>query len=216
MNKFMDDTKSDLDCRGEASYTVEHRSKCVLVFGAVPTLAFGALMKLAPKGAVNDVQLAHVAGSSMAIGLPEDTKKLIVEIAPDPLERARLSYAHTGLTETAIRWLALGDRSACSDAMFFGITGVKPFDMAGSVSAYPLDPDDFKYCRLLYEQIPEIAARLEAVSSVSLIWKQIVEAWYFICDTMDSECPNWRTDKVNAPKTHDVLLRETIISLNYL
>lgn len=213
---LMGDTKSESDSRSEANYTVEHRGNCVLVFGAVPTLAFGDLMKLAPNKSVVDTQLAHVAGCSMAIGLPEDAKKLIVEMAPDPLQRARLSYAGTGLTEAAIKWLALGQRDACSGAMFLGITGVKPYDMAGSALAYPLDPDDFKRCRLLVEQVPEIAARLEAVSSVSPIWQQIVDSWYSLCDTMDSESPNWRSGKVHAPMTHDALQRAAIISLNYL
>ena len=77
-------------------YTVEHRGKCVLVFGSIPASALVALTKLVSKKAVMDIQLSRIAGATMAMGLLVDTKLLIAELTPAAIEKARINYSGTG------------------------------------------------------------------------------------------------------------------------
>lgn len=110
------------------SYTVEHRGGCILVFGPIPISDLVALTKKLPKQAIMDLKLQRIAKCSMALGLKQNTKKLVEEMTPQAIENARLSYLGTGLSETATRWLAIGERGASSDAMFLALTGIAPID----------------------------------------------------------------------------------------
>lgn len=71
----------------------------------------------------------------------------------------------------------------------------------------PHDADDFYRCRRLLEQVPEFAARIDELRSISPAWDRIVSQWGALCTLMDSEVPRWREGKGDAPKTYD-LLRE--------
>lgn len=187
---------------GVICYTVEHRGNCVLVFGAIPITAFSALVKLAPKKAIMDTQLSRVAGCSLAMGLIEDTKALRASMSDAALGRARAIYAATSLSAEAVRWLAVGERGASSDAMFFKLSGVRPQDMIGGASSHPRDPDDLSRCRLLLEQVPELAARFGDMKTISHIWESLVLRWDEICHAMDEESPEWRAGKGKSSKTY--------------
>lgn len=190
---------------GKASYTVEHHGNCILIFGAVPASAFAALTRLVPKKAVMDAQLARIAGCSLAMGLLKDTKGLIAELSPAAVEISRRNYAGTGLSEAAIQWLGVGERGASSDAMFLGLTGIRPIDMVGEATAYPHDPDDLWRCRLLLEQVPELNSKLPDLRNISPIWVRLVASWDELCRTMDAESPYWREGKGRAGQTYELL-----------
>lgn len=188
-----------------ASYTVEPRGNCILIYGAVPASSFGKLVKLVPKKSVFDTQLARIAGCSMAMGPSEETKALIAEMTPAAINRARMIYSGKGVSEKAIRWLAVGERGCSSDAMFLALTGLKPVDMTVEATAYPHDPDDLSRCRLLLEQVPELASKLEAVADISPIWSRLAASWDALCATMDRESPQWRAGKGAAPETYRLM-----------
>jgi len=62
------------------------------------------------------------------------------------------------------------------------------------IRQYPRDIESIRFCRLLLENCPEIAANFNFMVNVSPKWAAIVqeEAWATLCDAMDTECPNWR------------------------
>lgn len=186
-------------------YTVEHRGDCVLVFGPVPISALVALTKLVPKNAVMDLQLQRIAKCTVAMGLRQDTKKLIEEMTPQAIENARLSYLGTGLTEAATRWLAIGERGASSDAMFLALTDIAPIDAKSDPLAHPYDPDDLRRCRLLLDQVPELADKLEKLSTISPVWARIGTEWESLCRIMDEESPDWRNGGGKAPRTYQLI-----------
>jgi len=139
-----------------------------------------------------DCHLARLAGCSLAMGLAEDTRALRAELAPIAIERTQVRYRGAGLSEAAVRWLAVGEQGSSSMVMFAVITGVRPDPMREGDTSYPHDPDDLSRCRLLLEQVPELADNLEKLSAVSPVWERIVNAWDQLCALMDDECPDWR------------------------
>lgn len=188
-----------------ASYRVEHHGNCILVFGAVPLSKFGNLIKLVPKDSIMDTCLARIAGASFAMGPREETKALIASMSGVAIEKARVLYAATGLSEEAVRWIAVGERGLSSDAIFYKLTGIRPHNMSGDTSAHPHDPDDLSRCWRLLEQVPELAARIGEMSSVSREWAVLVVKWDEICRTMDAESPEWRDGKGSAPKAYAIM-----------
>lgn len=188
-----------------ASYRVEHHGNCILVFGAVPLSKFGNLTKLVPKDSIMDTHLARIAGASFAMGPREETKALVASMSGVAIEKARVLYADTGLIDDAVRWIAVGERGSSSDAIFYKLTGIRPHNMSGDTSAHPLDPDDLGRCRRLLEQVPELAARIGEMSSVSRKWAVLVAKWDELCHTMDDESPEWRDGKGSAPKAYAMM-----------
>jgi len=198
-------TKLEMGSSDKTSYTVEHRGNCVLVYGAVPVSAFSALTKMVPRKAVMATHLAQIAGCNLAMGLPDDAKALAAELAPGAIAKAYRQYAGTGLSEAAIRWLAVGERGASSDAMFLRLTGIRPLNMNGEIAAHPHDPSDLGRCRLLLEQVSELSALLPDMANLSPIWARIVVGWDDLCEVMDTESPQWREGKVRAERTYELL-----------
>lgn len=188
-----------------AKYTVEHRGNCILVFGEIPISAFSALTKLAPENSIMDTQLARIAGCNLAMGLIEDTKALRASMRDAAIERTRNIYASTGLSDEAVRWIAVGERGSSSDAIFLNLTGIRPQDMKGKETAHPHDPDDLSRCRLLLKQVPELAARIGEMNSVSKEWSALTAKWEEMCSMMDEESPEWINGKGSAPNTYEIL-----------
>lgn len=187
------------------NYRIEQHGNCILVLGAVPVSKFLALTKLVPKNSVMDTHLARVAGASFAMGPREETKALVASMSGVAIEKARVLYADTGLSDDAVRWIAVGERGSSSDAIFYKLTGIRPHNMNGDTSAHPLDPDDLGRCRRLLEQVPELAARIGEMSSVSRKWAVLVAKWDEICRTMDDESSEWRDGKGSAPKAYAIM-----------
>lgn len=193
-----------------ANYRVDYHGNCILVFGAVPVSEFGALIRLVPKDSVMDTRLASIAGASFSMGPREETTALIASMSDAAIEKARVMYADTGLSNEAVRWIAVGERGSSSEAIFLKLTGIKPYNMNGDATAHPYDPDDLRRCRLLLEQVPELAARIGGMGEVSKEWAALVAKWDVLCRTMDDEAPEWRDGGGRSPDAY-ALMKECLL-----
>lgn len=177
---------------GGAGYEVMHRGGCVLIKGAVPASAFSAFAKMVPKKSVLSSDVARLLGVTFAMGLSADLDKLREAAIPQALLRERAN--NPGLSDAAVKWLATGERGLSSDVMFEVLTG-EPRGLQSS--AHPHDPDDFRRCRLLLEQVPEL--QLDDMKQVSPQWANLVAVWPQICAAMDQELGlNWQNPKPGA------------------
>lgn len=199
----------DLSGDSPPRYTVEHRGRWVLVFGALPISMFSALAKGMPKSAVVSPRIAMLAGANLATGPAEDMAALEAELAPQALARARQQYAGRGLSEAAVRWLGVGQRGLSSEAMFAHLSGVLPVESnTRRLSAYPDDADSLARCRLLLEEVPELAPRLQKMAEVSGHWAAVVQQWHTLCNIMDEDTPAWRSQEGKTSSRVSELLRE--------
>lgn len=185
------------------AYTVEHRGNCVLITGGVPAGAFHALTMLAPKKSVLDPDVARIYGANFAFGLRADLE--VLRQAGSAAAEQRERQANPGLSEDAVRWLARGERGASSNTIFAHLTCIDA--LAGDRKDHPYDPDDFRRCRLLLEQVPSLVPLFHRMASVSTEWSNLVEQWPAICDTMDTESPEWRKRRGAASNTYDLIQR---------
>ena len=184
------------------AYTVEHRGDCVLITGAIPALALPVLAKLVPEGSVMDPDVARIWGATLAFGLPEDLQEL--REAGEVVAMQRERQAHPELTQAAVRWLASGERGASSNTIFSHLTGIDALN--GGWQGTPYDPADFRRCRLLLEQVPELKPHFHRMREVSPQWANLVDQWETICATMDEEAPDWRDGRGQiARKTYDLI-----------
>jgi hypothetical protein len=165
---------------GDARYTIEHRRRCVLIFGMVPMRVFGALAQLThePKKAIMDPTLARLAGANFAFGEPDDCKELREVLAPAAIAKYEAIERQLGLPEGSAKWLGAGDRGNSSMAMFQHLTGYQ-FE-AGELrdpTAHPRDADDFSRCFELVRTVPRLAPHLERMGELSPTWGAIVADW---------------------------------------
>jgi hypothetical protein len=109
----------------------------------------------------------------------------------------------SNLSNAAIQWLANGERGSSSNALFYGLTGI----YAGSKDSYPHDPGDFRRCRLLIEQCPELKPFLHKMKTARPAWSALVEHWEELCAVMDAELPGWRNGQGKAEKTYQFMRR---------
>ena len=89
-----------------------------------------------------------------------------------------------------LRWLASGPRGISSNTMIMHLTGIPT--MGRGFMDHPHDSDDFRRCRLLLEQVPELQAKLPAMATCSPAWKALIEHWAELCALMDGEIADWR------------------------
>lgn len=144
-----------------ATYRIERRLNCVLVFGQVPLNDCVVLAKLCPEGAHLDLALAKQLHATLVMGMPEDLAILAKRVVAGPVPKKIAAK----LSPQAIQWLATGARGISSETIFTLITGVsciKEEDMD-----IPYDAYDFVRCRLLLEACPEIQARFAEVMLTS-------------------------------------------------
>jgi hypothetical protein len=190
----------------QKDYIIEQRGNCVLVFGPLPLSDFGKLLKKVPKNSVLSPDLARIAGANLAAGMPDDIKALCLELAPAAVLRARNQYGATGLSDDAINWLALGERGASSDTMFFTMTGVPPDGYrVENRRPHPLDPSDLRRCLLLIEAVPELMTKISEMAAVSNEWARLSSSWSDLRGALDAESPAWRTQGGSAPVTYDMM-----------
>ena len=109
------------------------------------------------------------------------------------------------LTDEIVHWLAIGERGTSSEAIVEFLTGVKcvrsPFPCGG----HPLDPDDLRRCRLLLDSCPGLVSHFrEKMGGCSAYWRELLEVWDDLCETMDKEVPMWRAGANGfAPETYN-------------
>lgn len=169
-------------------YTVEHRGNCILITGEVPASAFQALTHLAPKKSVLDADVARMYGANFAFGLPDDLSAL--RRAGAPAAERRVRDANPGLSESAVKWLASGERGVSSETIFGHLTGIDA--LKGFRMDVPYDPSDFRRCQLLLEQVPELMTQFYRMAEVNEKWANLYSAWPAIIAAMDEEAPGWR------------------------
>ena len=198
-----DITRSDVTNQADgASYRVERRSGCVLVFGAVPVDVLSSAIGTASRSAVLDTDLARLAGATMAFGSPADVEAMKASLAPAAEVGVKARYPD--LDAAAAVWLATGEQGASSLAIFFRLTGARPNSLLDDddLLSHPLDPGDLRRCRLLLEQVPAFQGRLGEMREVSPVWAALVDSWSDLCETMDAECPQWRDGRGVARETY--------------
>ena len=93
------------------------------------------------------------------------------------------------LDQDAIKWLANGERGISSETIFEYLTGVPTTGRFGCDR--PRDPDDFRRCELLLEQVPSLRAKFHLMSFVSPVWANLVLDWDKIKSMILEEAPNW-------------------------
>lgn len=195
-------TTTLIDALERTAYTVEHRGDCVLITGAVPLSAFTVLAKLAPEGSVLDPDVARIWGATFAFGLPDDLQEL--REAGEIVAMQRERKANPELSQAAVRWLASGERGVSSNTIFQWLTGIDA--LSGERMYHPYDPTDFRRCRLLLEQVPELQPHFYRMREVSQQWSNLVDQWGAICAAMDEEVPDWRDGRGGiAKKTYDLI-----------
>jgi hypothetical protein len=103
------------------------------------------------------------------------------------------------VADNLVKWLANGRRGTSSNTIVQHLTGI-PTTRYGETD-YPHDPDDLSRCRLLLEEVPELQPEFHRMATLSSVWAELVNDWQRLCDLMDSEAPQWREGKGNAPNT---------------
>lgn len=158
--------------------------------------------KLCGKTAIVDPDVARMAGANMAAGDPAALQALRKLLEAGALEAEQA--ANPGMTPAAVKWLAHGERGVSSNAIFTYLTGVDASRDSGL--GHPHDPADFRRCRLLLEQVPELQQRLPGMSGASTAWANLVAKWGDICNAMDAEIPYWRDARGGtAPQTYALI-----------
>jgi hypothetical protein len=184
------------------TYSVTRSGGCTLIAGAMPLDDFAALTSRQGKDSVMSPDLARLAGVQIAFGPKDAVSALIAELSP-PAER-EAANKHPQLDPDAARWLASGEQGLSSATMFRAFTGVVPPTLASvppAVFSTPVDPDDFKLCRLLLENVPAFENRLAELRVLSPKWAALVDHWQTLAELMDSEAPRWREGVGYAPET---------------
>lgn len=196
------------------AYTVEHRGSCVLITGAVPAAAFPTLAQLAPGGSVMDQDCARVWGATFAFG-PEGELEALRKAGTENAYRHERAK-HPAISDAAARWLAGGERGISSNFIFTRLTGVNAMGgWSTERDCHPHDPADFRRCRLLLEQVPELGPLFPKMAEVSPTWARLVERWDAICAVMDEEAPKWREGRGQiAPKTYDLIKQARAVDRN--
>ncbi len=191
--------------RGSPTDTV---GTVVLGFGPQPMDWISKAAKLCGRDAVMDQDVARMAGATMAAGAPAALAILRQRLKAGALQEQQ--QQHPNLSLAAAQWLATGERGMSSEAMFQHLTGVpctRGRDWLPGRVTHPRDPADLRRCRLLLEQVPELASDLVKLRSLSDAWRGLVDSWAEICNAMDWETPDWRNPKggSRAPMTYQLI-----------
>lgn len=192
-------------------YTIERKHGCTVVYGCVPMRQMIELLQQFEDDEIVDSQLCLGLGAHMVVGRREalDLMRSDPEVVAQIEQRVAGVVAGHEISSAARRWLSKGNRGMSSDAMFMHLTGVP---VADDPMAYPGDPSDLGRCRLLIEQVPELAGDLSKMCEVSPYWGALASRWDGLCGLMDTEAPLWREGKGSCPETFKAmeLLYESI------
>lgn len=193
---------------GSAEYRVETRGGCTLIFGSVPARRMAELSAGAPADTVLAVDLASLTGASLAFGAPKDVDALVARLRT---ERLATPYdVLPGWSRGANEWFLAGEHGASSATILQRVTGVDhpcTHQHGDTPCEFPLDPADFRRCRLLLDAAPDVAAKFPGVMmSVSPTWAALVAHWDELCGVMDEECADWATGGTTpCPRTYERL-----------
>lgn len=111
--------------------------------------------------------------------------------------------APMSLFDNATLWLTTGERCAAAETIVTYTTNVDCLSDWGE--GHPETLEDFRRCRLLLEQCPELRARLPRVAHLSQTWAEFIGFWDDICLLQDLEDPNWREAAGPAPQANAMI-----------
>lgn len=110
------------------------------------------------------------------------------------------------IPESAMQWLASGERGLSSNAIFTKMTGINTAKHPRDAGFYPLDPNDLTRCVKLLEAVPEFRPRINEMAEVSPEWAALVGRWDELVQTLDKEVPGWREGAHgSAPRTYALM-----------
>jgi hypothetical protein len=190
---------------GAPKHCLVRHAQCFFIFGALPLSEFSAFAHLMPKKAVLDPYLAQLAGANFAGGMPDYIAKIVDVLKPLALQRTKTLYTGFGLSDEAIRWLAVGQRGSSSEAMFVRLVNGGRDVIEANDTRHPHDTADVARCRLLLEELPEALENLQLMEKASPTWTALIAKWGDICASMDNESPNWRNREGTAPVTNTMI-----------
>lgn len=107
-------------------------------------------------------------------------------------------------SESLVAWLANGERGCSSNTIVQHLTGIKTSSGKWGPD-HPHDPSDLRRCRLLLEQVPELAPRISEMAKASPSWAMLIAHWDTLLALMDKECPEWRHGTGMAKETYRVM-----------
>jgi hypothetical protein len=99
-------------------------------------------------------------------------------------------------------WLAGGERGLSSEGIVSHLTGQRIGSTrwpSAAWSYHPLDPDDFRRCQLLVEQVPLARLMFPAMRTASPVWERLVDAWDEIHEAIEAEVPDYVHTRSHAP-----------------
>jgi len=185
-----------------SSYSITKTEENVtLVFGSIPVSDFVEIVGSCPKNSISSILSAKMANATFAFGLEEDCIKFQERIYPERLIEIKNQYPD--LSIHAQMWIASCKGGLSSYALFYKATGISLTD--ASNDAHPHDAADFKRCRILLDNVPETSDTLNKMTKVSDAWEKLVRNWEEICNLMDNEAPNWRSNDCLANNTSNLI-----------
>lgn len=95
------------------------------------------------------------------------------------------------ISSAALDWLSHGSRGISSNTIFSHVTGLDV--LHGTAASHPHDPADFRRCRLLLDQVTEVAVGFHKMRTLTPTWAALVDHWDELCQIMDKETPRWKT-----------------------
>ena len=166
--------------------TTETIGTVVLGFGPQPLDWISKAAKACGKDAVMDPTVARMAGANLAAGTPKALELLRQRLEAGALEAQQ--KANPDLSGAAVVWLSQGQRGLSSETVFQHLTGVCCLGESwkSGLPYVPSDPDDVRRCRLLLQQVPDLAPLFPKMAQASPQWAALVREWDAICKAMDS------------------------------
>lgn len=182
-----------------SEFKIQLLSGCRVVFGMVPMSEMSMLLHGYSERAVMSHSLADLMGASFVIGEPEDIEHLKNSNPPVSIERLfEGATAEPNHGREVADWLRYGERGASSNALCKRIFGI-PSD-AGI--AHPLDPDDFRRCRLFLSATSS-EDKIHLMKNVSPEWRRLAKRWREISQLFEEEAALGK----HAPKTYALMKR---------
>jgi hypothetical protein len=109
------------------------------------------------------------------------------------------------LSQSAINWLADGERGLSSEQMFETFTGLPCVSRDfRNPPCHPHDPDDLRRCMALLKDVPEFRGIMHEMRKVSPAWSRLVDRWDELAALLEQEMAD-RSNKGRATKTYDLM-----------
>lgn len=178
----------------DVDYRLIRSQNCFIMVAAQPgagipvSTGIQDIEKLAPKGAVMDLQAAWILDANLVVGTAEALTKLKRTAGYAKAAEAKVEACFKGAvvapTPELRQWLAYGS-SGLSSRYLVGILSQAPALVASaqvresdpSHVPIPHDPSDFHRCVMALDAAPNLRRRFNAVAQTHEAWAAIVAEW---------------------------------------